>query len=46
MLHNLEHALERTAAGERVVSPLLLYTKLEDERTRTLLRIAGKETTL
>jgi pyruvate ferredoxin oxidoreductase alpha subunit len=46
VLHNLEHALERTAAGERVVSPLLLYTKLEDERTRTLLRIAGKETPL
>jgi pyruvate ferredoxin oxidoreductase alpha subunit len=40
------HNLERAAAGERVVSPLLLYTKLEHERTRTLLRIAGKETTL
>ena len=39
------HNLERTAAGERVVSPLLLYTKQEHERTRTLLRIAGKEMT-
>jgi len=37
--------LERAAAGERVASPLLLYTKQEYERTRTLLRIAGKEMT-
>jgi pyruvate ferredoxin oxidoreductase alpha subunit len=35
--------LERAAAGERVVSPRLLYTKSEQERVRTLLKIAGKE---
>ena len=35
--------LERAAAGERVVSPRLLYTKPDQERTRTLLKIAGKE---
>jgi pyruvate ferredoxin oxidoreductase alpha subunit len=39
------HDLERAAAGERVVSPRLLYTRLEQERTRTLLKIAGKEVT-
>jgi pyruvate ferredoxin oxidoreductase alpha subunit len=39
----VSHNLERVAAGERIVSPLLLYTKLEQERTRTLLQIAGKE---
>lgn len=39
------HHLERTAAGECVTSPLLLYTKLEHERIRTLLQIAGKEMT-
>lgn len=38
--------LERTAAGEHVGRPLLLYTKAEQERTQTLLRIAGKELTL
>jgi len=37
------HDLERAAAGERVMSPRLLYTKPELERTRTLLKIAGKE---
>src|SRR5712692_4880447 len=37
------HDLERAAAGERVVSPRLLYTRLEQERTRVLLKIAGKE---
>jgi len=37
------HDLERAAAGERVVSPRLLYTKPDQERTRTLLKIAGKE---
>jgi pyruvate ferredoxin oxidoreductase alpha subunit len=39
------HDLERAAAGERVVNPRLLYTRLEQERTRTLLKIAGKEVT-
>jgi pyruvate ferredoxin oxidoreductase alpha subunit len=39
------HNLERAAAGERVVSPLLLYTMQEHERIRTLLQIAGKEMT-
>jgi pyruvate ferredoxin oxidoreductase alpha subunit len=39
------HDLERAAAGERVLSPRLLYTRPERERTRTLLRIAGKEVT-
>lgn len=37
------HDLQRAAAGERVVSPRLLYTKPEQERMRTLLKIAGKE---
>ena len=37
------HDLERAAVGERVVSPRLLYTRLEQERTRVLLKIAGKE---
>jgi pyruvate ferredoxin oxidoreductase alpha subunit len=37
--------LERAAAGERVVSPRLLYTQAERERTRALLKIAGKEVT-
>ncbi|NOT53712.1 MAG: pyruvate synthase [Deltaproteobacteria bacterium] len=36
--------LERVARGERVVSPRLLFTKQEHERTRALLKIAGKET--
>ena len=35
--------LKRLAAGESVVSPRLLYTQPEQERMRTLLRIAGKE---
>jgi pyruvate ferredoxin oxidoreductase alpha subunit len=35
--------LERAAAGERVVSPRLLYTRAEQERMRTFLKIAGKE---
>lgn len=38
--------LERAAAGERVVSPRLLYTQAEHERMRTLLQIAGKEVTV
>jgi pyruvate ferredoxin oxidoreductase alpha subunit len=37
------HDLERAAVGERVVSPRLLYTTPEQERTRALLKIAGKE---
>jgi pyruvate ferredoxin oxidoreductase alpha subunit len=37
--------LERAAAGERVGTPRLLYTRAEQERTRALLRIAGKEVT-
>lgn len=39
------HDLERAAVGERVVSPRLLYTWPEQERIRTLLKIAGKEMT-
>jgi pyruvate ferredoxin oxidoreductase alpha subunit len=35
--------LQRAAAGERVVSPRLLYTQPELQRMHTLLRIAGKE---
>jgi pyruvate ferredoxin oxidoreductase alpha subunit len=35
--------LERAANGEQVMSPRLLYTKQEHERTRALLKIAGKE---
>jgi pyruvate ferredoxin oxidoreductase alpha subunit len=35
--------LERAANGERVVSPRLLYTTQEYERTRALLKVAGKE---
>jgi len=34
--------LQRLAAGDRVVSPRLLYTRAEQERMHTLLRIAGK----
>jgi pyruvate ferredoxin oxidoreductase alpha subunit len=37
--------LERAAAGERVVTLRLLFTRAEQERTRALLRIAGKEVT-
>jgi pyruvate ferredoxin oxidoreductase alpha subunit len=39
------HDLERAAAGEWVMSPRLLYTRSEQERTRVLLKIAGKEVT-
>lgn len=39
----IAQALERAAAGERVVGPCLLYTQPEWERMHTLLRIAGKE---
>jgi pyruvate ferredoxin oxidoreductase alpha subunit len=39
------HDLQRAAVGERVVRPRLLYTQPEQERVRTLLRIAGKEVT-
>jgi pyruvate ferredoxin oxidoreductase alpha subunit len=39
------HDMERADAGERVVSPRLLYTRPEQERTRALLKIAGKEVT-
>jgi pyruvate ferredoxin oxidoreductase alpha subunit len=39
------HDLQRAAAGERVKRPRLLYTRAEQERTRTLLKIAGKEVT-
>jgi len=35
--------LQRLAQGERVKSPRLLYTRVEQERMRTLLKIAGKE---
>jgi pyruvate ferredoxin oxidoreductase alpha subunit len=35
--------MERAAAGSIRVGPRLLYTKAEQERMRTLLRIAGKE---
>jgi pyruvate ferredoxin oxidoreductase alpha subunit len=35
--------LQRAAKGERVMSPRLLYTRAEQERMRTLLKIAGKE---
>jgi pyruvate ferredoxin oxidoreductase alpha subunit len=35
--------MERAAVGEVRVGPRLLYTKAEQERMRTLLRIAGKE---
>lgn len=38
-LSDMEHA----AAGEAVGGPRLLYIKAEQERMRTLLRIAGKE---
>jgi len=38
-LSDMEHA----AAGEAVAGPRLLYTKAEQERMRTLLKIAGKE---
>jgi pyruvate ferredoxin oxidoreductase alpha subunit len=37
------HDLQRAATGERVPSPRLLYTQPEQDRMRTLLRIAGKE---
>jgi pyruvate ferredoxin oxidoreductase alpha subunit len=37
------HDLRRAAAGEQVTSPRLLYTHAEQERTRALLKIAGKE---
>ncbi len=36
-------ALQQAAAGEQVLGPWLLYTKPEQERMRTLLKIAGKE---
>jgi pyruvate ferredoxin oxidoreductase alpha subunit len=39
------HDMERAAEGERMVKPRLLYTKGEQERTRTLLKIAGKGVT-
>lgn len=39
------HDMERAAAGERMVHPRLLYTKSEQARTRTLLKIAGKGVT-
>jgi len=42
-LNAIARDLERTAAGVRVVGPRLLYTQPEQERMRTLLRIAGKE---
>jgi len=35
--------LQRLAQGERVISPRLLYTRAEQERMQTLLKIAGKE---
>lgn len=35
--------LSLAAAGQRVPSPRLLYTRAEQERMETLLRIAGKE---
>lgn len=35
--------LQRAAKGERVVGPRLLYTRAEQERMKTLLKIAGKE---
>lgn len=35
--------MERAAAGDPVPGPRLLYTKAEQERMQTLLRIAGKE---
>lgn len=35
--------MERAAAGEVINEPRLLYTEAEQERMRTLLRIAGKE---
>jgi pyruvate ferredoxin oxidoreductase alpha subunit len=35
--------LQRAARGERVMSPRLLYTRAEQERMQTLLKIAGKE---
>lgn len=35
--------LRRVAAGEAVPSPRLLYTRAEQNRLRTLLRIAGKD---
>jgi pyruvate ferredoxin oxidoreductase alpha subunit len=35
--------MEQVAAGEPIPGPRLLYTKAEQERMRTLLRIAGKE---
>jgi pyruvate ferredoxin oxidoreductase alpha subunit len=35
--------MERAAAGETHNEPRLLYTKAEQDRMRTLLRIAGKE---
>ncbi len=35
--------MEQAAAGNAVAGPRLLYTKAEQERMRTLLRIAGKE---
>ncbi|MDH3599838.1 MAG: pyruvate synthase [Candidatus Tectomicrobia bacterium] len=37
------HDLQRAAAGDGVESPRLLYTRPEQERMQTLLRIAGKE---
>ena len=37
--------MERAAAGDVVSSPRLLYTTAEQERMRTLLKIAGKELT-
>jgi pyruvate ferredoxin oxidoreductase alpha subunit len=35
--------LQRAARGERIMSPRLLYTRAEQERMQTLLKIAGKE---
>ena len=37
------HDLQRAAAGERVISPRLLYTQAEHRRMQSLLTIAGKE---
>jgi pyruvate ferredoxin oxidoreductase alpha subunit len=37
------HNMQRAASGERIVSPLLLYTQPEHERMQTLLTIAGKQ---
>jgi pyruvate ferredoxin oxidoreductase alpha subunit len=37
------HDLQRAAVGDCVESPHLLYTRPEQKRMQTLLRIAGKE---